>query len=87
MGPPPKDGLHGSLVAWLQCKICALAPPQEGEREQLKHTDSLMIIFQVMEETSTQITWPSKLKIGAKSKKGIFAAAFTFCFLPVHIIN
>lgn len=43
-----------------------------------------MIIFQVMEETSTQITWPSKLKIGAKSKKGIFAAAFTFCFLPVH---
>ena len=25
---------------------------------------------QIMEETNTQITWPSKLKIGAKSKKG-----------------
>jgi len=25
---------------------------------------------QVMEETDTQIAWPSKLKIGAKSKKG-----------------
>ncbi|GAA6088901.1 protein bicaudal C homolog 1-B-like, partial [Tachysurus ichikawai] len=24
----------------------------------------------VMEETNTQIAWPSKLKIGAKSKKG-----------------
>lgn len=23
-----------------------------------------------MEETNTQIAWPSKLKIGAKSKKG-----------------
>lgn len=28
-----------------------------------------------MEETNTQIAWPSKLKIGAKSKKGIL-----FCF-------
>lgn len=25
-----------------------------------------------MEETNTQIAWPSKLKIGAKSKKGKF---------------
>uniref|UniRef100_A0A8D0G8X1 BICC1 first type I KH domain-containing protein n=1 Tax=Sphenodon punctatus TaxID=8508 RepID=A0A8D0G8X1_SPHPU len=25
----------------------------------------------IMEETNTQIAWPSKLKIGAKSKKGI----------------
>uniref|UniRef100_M3YG90 BICC1 first type I KH domain-containing protein n=1 Tax=Mustela putorius furo TaxID=9669 RepID=M3YG90_MUSPF len=24
----------------------------------------------IMEETNTQIAWPSKLKIGAKSKKG-----------------
>lgn len=29
-----------------------------------------------MEETNTQIAWPSKLKIGAKSKKGI-----SFCTL------
>uniref|UniRef100_A0A8B9HAC6 BicC family RNA binding protein 1b n=1 Tax=Astyanax mexicanus TaxID=7994 RepID=A0A8B9HAC6_ASTMX len=29
----------------------------------------LFIFEQVMEETSTQIAWPSKLKIGAKSKK------------------
>lgn len=29
-----------------------------------------------MEETNTQIAWPSKLKIGAKSKKGIL-----FCTL------
>ena len=27
-------------------------------------------LFQVMDETKTQIAWPSKLKIGAKSKKG-----------------
>ena len=35
-----------------------------------------------MEETSTQITWPSKLKIGAKSKKGTASTAFTI-FLSV----
>ena len=28
-----------------------------------------------MEETDTQITWPSKLKIGAKSKKGKLVVA------------
>lgn len=27
-------------------------------------------LFQIMDETQTQIAWPSKLKIGAKSKKG-----------------
>lgn len=27
-------------------------------------------LFQVMRETHTQVKWPSKLKIGAKSKKG-----------------
>lgn len=27
-------------------------------------------LLQIMEETNTQIAWPSKLKIGAKSKKG-----------------
>lgn len=31
----------------------------------------LMFMFKVMDETNTQIAWPSKLKIGAKSKKGI----------------
>lgn len=29
-----------------------------------------------MEETNTQIAWPSKLKIGAKSKKGILLGSF-----------
>ena len=29
-----------------------------------------LFLFQVMEDTNTQISWPSKLKIGAKSKKG-----------------
>lgn len=29
-----------------------------------------------MEETNTQIAWPSKLKIGAKSKKGILLSSF-----------
>lgn len=28
------------------------------------------VLLQVMMETSTLVTWPSKLKIGAKSKKG-----------------
>ena len=34
---------------------------------------SPLILFssiQIMRETDTTITWPSKLKIGAKSKKG-----------------
>lgn len=29
-----------------------------------------MTVLQIMDETQTQIAWPSKLKIGAKSKKG-----------------
>ena len=31
---------------------------------------SVVCLFQIMDETNTQISWPSKLKIGAKSKKG-----------------
>lgn len=31
---------------------------------------SLSVLPQVMRETDTQVKWPSKLKIGAKSKKG-----------------
>ncbi|TRY60487.1 hypothetical protein DNTS_028916 [Danionella cerebrum] len=31
--------------------------------------NSHFVLFQVMDETNTQIAWPSKLKIGAKSKK------------------
>ena len=31
---------------------------------------SSFFFLQIMELTDTQITWPSKLKIGAKSKKG-----------------
>lgn len=34
-----------------------------------------------MEETNTQIAWPSKLKIGAKSKKGIL-----FCSYKVGLV-
>lgn len=30
----------------------------------------LSVLPQVMRETDTQVKWPSKLKIGAKSKKG-----------------
>lgn len=30
----------------------------------------LFVLSQVMRETDTQVKWPSKLKIGAKSKKG-----------------
>ena len=33
-------------------------------------TTNSLFCFQVMEDTNTQISWPSKLKIGAKSKKG-----------------
>uniref|UniRef100_A0A8C6VZ97 BicC family RNA binding protein 1 n=1 Tax=Nothobranchius furzeri TaxID=105023 RepID=A0A8C6VZ97_NOTFU len=31
--------------------------------------DKLIFLFQIMDDTQTQIAWPSKLKIGAKSKK------------------
>lgn len=33
-------------------------------------TAPVLIFLQVMRETKTQVKWPSKLKIGAKSKKG-----------------
>lgn len=32
--------------------------------------DSDFALLQVMERTNTIVTWPSRLKIGAKSKKG-----------------
>lgn len=46
--------------------------------------DELMSVLshslsQIMDETQTQIAWPSKLKIGAKSKKGIFFFHYFFC--------
>ena len=37
-----------------------------------------------MAETNTEITWPSKLKIGAKSKKGIFFLNIFFFLPPPH---
>lgn len=40
----------------------------------LSHTPEVQFfthsLSQVMRETGTQVKWPSKLKIGAKSKKG-----------------
>jgi len=33
-------------------------------------TIAILILLQVMERTNTIVTWPSRLKIGAKSKKG-----------------
>lgn len=38
-------------------------------------------VFQIMDETQTQIAWPSKLKIGAKSKKGDYS------FIPKPIFR
>lgn len=38
-----------------------------------------------MEETNTQIAWPSKLKIGAKSKKGILFYYFYVVELVVKV--
>lgn len=40
-----------------------------------------------MEETNTQIAWPSKLKIGAKSKKGIFFCSYYGLGFVVSIIK
>lgn len=41
-------------------------------------------LFQIMDETQTQIAWPSKLKIGAKSKKGDY---FFFLILLLYRIH
>lgn len=40
-----------------------------------------------MEETNTQIAWPSKLKIGAKSKKGILFCSFCGVGLDVKVVK
>lgn len=50
--------------------------------------DELMSVLshslsQIMDETQTQIAWPSKLKIGAKSKKGIFFFHYFFFFVCI----
>lgn len=39
-------------------------------------------LFQVMRETHTQVKWPSKLKIGAKSKKGEWCCNFFIIYWP-----
>jgi len=40
-----------------------------------------------MEETNTQIAWPSKLKIGAKSKKGILFCSLCGVELVFRVIK
>uniref|UniRef100_A0A672F3B9 Bicaudal C homolog 2 n=1 Tax=Salarias fasciatus TaxID=181472 RepID=A0A672F3B9_SALFA len=40
-----------------------------GEASLMHLTLLLFVLLQVMRETNTQVKWPSKLKIGAKSKK------------------
>lgn len=59
--------------------VCMFA---DGRRPPASHNDMAWSLFpalfhpyclplsQVMRETDTQVKWPSKLKIGAKSKKG-----------------
>lgn len=41
-----------------------------GDNEALIPAD--VFFAKIMEDTDTYITWPNKLKIGAKSKKGKF---------------
>lgn len=40
---------------------------------------------QVMRETDTQVKWPSKLKIGAKSKKGDESLLCSSCVLSLTV--
>ena len=40
-----------------------------------------------MRQTETTINWPSKLKIGAKSKKGAFASALIRLCLVVGVLG
>lgn len=42
-------------------------------------------LLQIMEETNTFVTWPSRLKIGAKSKKGKTAPAQIHSLNHIHI--
>lgn len=37
-----------------------------------------LVLLQVMEETNTFVTWPSRLKIGAKSKKGTLMRSYSY---------
>lgn len=57
------------------------------------HSIDTLYLFQIMDETQTQIAWPSKLKIGAKSKKGdcmlkgqmSTAITFSVCLHPLVV--
>lgn len=42
---------------------------------------------QVMRETDTQVKWPSKLKIGAKSKKGDASLLRSDCVSPLKVAD
>lgn len=66
----------------------------------LSHTPIVSCFSQVMRETDTQVKWPSKLKIGAKSKKGdgflihvslttidTIVNCFVFFFLQVFLFS
>uniref|UniRef100_K1Q5C0 Bicaudal C-like protein 1-B n=1 Tax=Magallana gigas TaxID=29159 RepID=K1Q5C0_MAGGI len=58
-------GVSISLIA----SGSASGNPASGSAESDENAE---VFFQrVMGESKTQITWPSKLKIGAKSKKGM----------------
>lgn len=46
---------------------------------------NFFLFKQIMEETNTQIAWPSKLKIGAKSKKGILFHSFYFYWVGLTL--
>lgn len=47
----------------------------------------LSVLSQVMRETDTQVKWPSKLKIGAKSKKGDKSLlCFSHCFMSMFLL-
>lgn len=41
-------------------------------------------LFQVMRETHTEVKWPSKLKIGAKSKKGEWCHSSVIIYWPSY---
>lgn len=45
------------------------------------------ILLQIMDETQTQIAWPSKLKIGAKSKKGVLFVSLFLVILSILILD
>lgn len=55
---------------------CLHVQNYSGNFHGLLEWGGIFISFQVMRETSTVIHWPSKLKIGAKSKKGFSIVYF-----------